>query len=223
MTKNPMVNYAEEIKKDSETMLDKHNVLPMYKEMTVEERQAISTADRLPYDVCLLNLTGDLNVSTIIRSAHLLGAEKVWVVGRRKVDARGLVGAENYISVDKVGGLKDDGLTIDEETFLTVISSDENYMPVFVETGGETLGSFSWENILNTNPKNPENSRYYRPLLILGNEGRGIGDNILDLRDKLERSITVGIPQRGVMRSLNVASAGAIIMWDLISNMEGYW
>lgn len=217
---NPMVNFKEEIRKDAEAMLDKHNVLPQYKGLSVEERQEISKADRLPYDVCLLNLTGDLNVGTIIRSAHLLGASRVWVVGRRKVDQRSTVGAENYIEIEKVGGLNEDDLTIDEDVFLGVINSNSRYMPVFCETGGEMLGQFEWLDAMKVCPQNPDGeNNLFRPLLIFGNENRGIGENILALRERMERSLTVAIPMRGVMRSFNVSTAAGIMMWDLVSNM----
>jgi tRNA G18 (ribose-2'-O)-methylase SpoU len=209
------VNFSNEIRKDAEAMLDKHNVLPQFKGMTVEERQEYSKADRLPYDVCLLNLTGDLNTGTIIRSAYLLGASRVWIVGRRKIDQRSTVGVENYIDIAKVGGLCEDDLTIDENVFMDVINSNPHYMPVFCETGGVTLGNFDWCSSL----MNSENNEYYRPLLIFGNENRGIGDNILNLRDHLERSMTVAIPQKGVLRSFNVSSAASIMCWDLVSKM----
>lgn len=220
MAGKPMVNFADEIRKDAEAMLDKHNVLPQFKALSVEERQAITEADRLPYDVCLLNLTGDLNVGTIIRSAHLLGASRVWVVGRRKVDQRSTVGAENYIDMVKVGGLREDDLTIDEDVFLDVINSNPRYMPVFCETGGEMLGAFNWRSALTPAMRALDSSDdMYRPLLIFGNENRGIGDNILGLRDQLQRSMTVAIPMRGVMRSFNVSTAAGIMMWDLVSGM----
>lgn len=200
------VNFKDEIRKDAERMLDKHNVRDEFKSMTVEERKEYCDNDRVGYDVLILNVTGDLNVSNIVRTSLCLGAGKVITVGRQKIDARGFVGVDNYIDIEKHDALSED-LVIDENVVMDVFNSD-NYLPVFVETGGETLGGFSWKDKVGDK----------RPLLILGNEGRGIGDNILALRDKID-SITVGIPMKGVCRSFNVSAASAIVSWSLVEGM----
>lgn len=50
-----------------------------------------------------------------------------------------------------------------------------------------------------------------RAALVLGNEGAGIGD---DTRARADR--VVGIPIRGRAESLNVAAAGAILLYELL-------
>jgi tRNA G18 (ribose-2'-O)-methylase SpoU len=201
------VNFKDEIRKDAEAMLDHHNVRDEFKSMSVEARKEYCDNDRVGYDVLILNVTGDLNVSNILRTSLCLGAGKVITVGRQKIDARGFVGCDNYINIEKHSALSDD-LVIDENVVMDVFKSNPNYLPVFVETGGETLGEFSWKDIVGNK----------RPLLIFGNEGRGIGDNILALRDKID-SITVGIPMKGVCRSFNVSAAAAIVSWSLVEGM----
>ena len=69
------------------------NVHDHLKTHTVEELKALTLQHEFPFWVLCLNILGDLNFSTVVRSAHLLGAERVVAYGRRKIDTRGMVGA----------------------------------------------------------------------------------------------------------------------------------
>ena len=55
------------------------------------------------------------------------------------------------------------------------------------------------------------NERPRRAALVLGNEGAGVGD---ETRARAHRA--VGIPLRGRAESLNVAAAGAILLYELL-------
>ena len=204
------VNFKEEIRKDSELMLDKHNVRDEFKGMTVEKRKEYCDNEVRNFDVMLLNVTGDLNTSTIIRTCHALGVRKVIIAGKNRFDNRGLVGVENYTNIERHPCLSDD-LIIDETVVMEIFKSD-NYFPIFVETGGEILNHFRWEDRI------PNIHEGKIPLLIFGNEGRGIGDNILALRDKID-SLTVGIPMKGIVRSFNVSNAASIVIYDMVSKL----
>ena len=45
--------------------------------------------------------------------------------------------------------------------------------------------------------------------LVMGNEGRGVSKEVLDLAD-----VRINIPTEGLLESLNVATAGAVLMMD---------
>jgi tRNA G18 (ribose-2'-O)-methylase SpoU len=92
-----VVNYQEMANNDVAAALSHHNVLPEFKDMSVEDRRSFCDNDRLPFKVAILNITGELNVGTIIRNSLLMGAQEVLIIGRRRVDKRGTVGSENYI------------------------------------------------------------------------------------------------------------------------------
>lgn len=92
----PMVNLNEERQKDINAMQNPQNVRAEFKELTLEQCQDKCFQDRLPFDACFLNITSDLNVSASIRTLHLLGVEKIYVLGKKKLDRRALVGAEFY-------------------------------------------------------------------------------------------------------------------------------
>lgn len=212
--KNPMVNLNEERAKDITAMQNPQNVRNEFKTLTMEECQEQCKADRLPFDACFLNITSDLNVSTSIRTLHLMGCEDIYVLGKKKLDRRALVGAEFYQEIKYMGGLNLDTLEIEDEVFMELIAKNPDYFPIFVETGGENMKNVDWKARLQKSE-----GQHYRPLLIFGNENRGIGDNIFALRDNLPRSMVVSIPMKGVLRSLNVSGSVAMIAWDLVSNL----
>jgi TrmH family RNA methyltransferase len=53
-------------------------------------------------------------------------------------------------------------------------------------------------------------------LLVVGNEGAGVGEHIRAAASKL-----LAVPQRPGAESLNVAAAGAILLWELLGRRSG--
>ena len=202
------INYQKMANDDISAGISHMNVHDHLKQNTVEENHHLTSLDRLPFGVCVLNVTGELNVGTIVRNAHLTGANKVGIIGRRCVDRRGMVGADKYFTVERISGLNEDGITINPDIFWEWI--DENkFFPVFIEQGGIILNDVDWDDI---------ESRHmtHQPCLVFGNENRGIQDDLLnDVRGEI-----VSINQRGVIRSYNVASAAAIVMYSLSIYIE---
>lgn len=208
MTKR--INYQELANEDIGKSLHHLNVHDHLKGMEVPDLRALCDKDRLPFGVCVLNITGELNVGTVIRNALLTGARKVAVIGRRKIDKRGTVGSENYIEVERIDALLDDGLTIDAEVFWAWLRKND-FKPFFVEQGGTPLNTIDWYNwVMSIQP--------LFPCLIFGNENRGIQSDILDDR----RGRIISIPQKGVIRSYNVSSASSIVMYSMVNGMK-WW
>jgi len=214
------INYSDMIKENAER--NTFNVREEFKHMTKEELDEIVAKSRLPYAVAALNITGDLNVSGIIRSAAMFGAEKVLLIGRKNFDRRGAVGAQNYVTIEKYSAMVDE-TTIDADAFFKIME-DNKYLPIAVETGGEDIDDFLNKIGVSTRSngdyltciepvKYPNRGCYFglKPCFIMGQEGTGIPDDILS---KIEH--VVSIPQLGVMRSLNVASAASIIMYEVM-------
>lgn len=213
------INYSDLI---AQTSQNSFNVRDEYKSLSSEQLNQIMEESRLPYAVCAINITGDLNVSGIIRSAAMFGAERVLMIGRRTYDKRGTVGAQNYVNVIRHDGMADD-LTIDVNAFFNVMNQYK-YLPIGIETGGKDMDEFfstfkvHHNEMINTydveiNPYHIYNS--VKPCLIMGQEGTGIPIDILKRIDNI-----VTIRQRGVMRSLNVASAASIAMYQMMKTLE---
>lgn len=179
---------------------ERHNVLDAYQGLPMEKRLAIVGADKLAFSICLLNVTGDINISQTLRSASLLGAEKALVVGRRRFDGRGSVGVQHYLPIEKIEArVVGDEEAIDEEWVMQILA-ERQLFPVGIETGGRPLSKDIWSEVL---------SGPGQPCLVFGNEGMGLPPG---LRTRMP---LISIPQRGVMRSFNVSAAASIVMWHL--------
>jgi tRNA (guanosine-2'-O-)-methyltransferase len=190
-------NYSQIRKQLEEREL---NVRDELKHLSHEEHLLMHDESRLPYAVACINLTGDLNVGSIIRSAAMLGCETVYIYGRKKFDKRGVVGAHNYqrveyISIDLPDEVGDFPPDINYEILLQVLEG-QGYTPFGLETGGARIDQMAFTQIQS-------------PCIIVGNENMGLPNY---LRNKIP---LVSIPQTGVMRSLNVGVAAAIAMSEI--------
>lgn len=208
VTVNPMINYRVLREKDNGLNVHDH-----YKHLTVEELRSVQEAERVPFSVAALNVTSDMNIGTLIRNACLTGAEDVYIIGRRKIDRRGTVGAQNYIKVHRIYALKDDGVTIDPHIFVQTMR-ENNLRPIFVEQGGLMLNEFNWADYLNT-----PSDLTTKPCLVFGNENSGIPDDILATQILFRGSFVVSIPQKGVLRSYNVGTSSGIVMTHMCMGM----
>ncbi len=204
------IDYQKLANDDISASVSTRNVHDHLKGHTVEQLRELCDADRRRFGVCVLNVTGELNVGTVIRNGLLTGAEKVAIMGRRKYDKRGTVGSENYVDVERIEALNDDGLTIKPDVFWNWIEAN-HYVPFFCEQGGTPIHKIDWYNWVQSVAPS-------KPCLVFGNENRGIQNDILDDR----RGRIMSIPQKGVIRSYNVGVASGIIMYDMIRGMK-WW
>lgn len=204
MSENPMFDKRKAIE---ETYSQFWNVHDKYKGMSLDDLKVINKGDRLPFAVCIINLTGDLNVGMIMRTACVLGAERFFIFGRKKYDKRSTVGAFNYLDIVRVDGMIDDrNIDIDKFNMLMI---EHQYKPIMFETGGKPLRSFHLVRDFYA----ANNGLNLKPCLIFGNEGFGLPSELL------AHNIVVTIAQRGVLRSLNVSSAAAIAMYEITKQL----
>ena len=192
-------NYSEIRKQLEEKEL---NVRDEFKHLSHEEHLELHDDSRLPYAIACINLTGDLNVGSIIRSAAMLGCETVFIYGKKKFDKRGLVGAHNYqkieyITIDIPDELGDFPPDVNYEILIQTLDG-MGYTPFGLETGGARIDQMDFREIVS-------------PCIVVGNENMGLPDY---LRTRLP---IVSIPQSGIMRSLNVGVAAAIAMAEIQS------
>lgn len=166
----------------------KYNVHNLFQGMDNDKVKNISLKMSLPAALILFNVDGGINISMSIRSAALFGFSDVYIVGRRKRDKRGDVGACNYIRVHQVE-------TIDANYF-----KDNHLMPIIIEQNGQPLEEMDFR------PYFPNTSD--KVAFIVGSEQEGVPEYI-----KKDIPI-VTISQYGVMRSFNVAIASSIVMYE---------
>jgi tRNA G18 (ribose-2'-O)-methylase SpoU len=187
------------------------NVHDDMKHLSVEELYDEVQKDRFPFHVICFNLLGEANIGAIIRSAILHGAEKVWIFGRHRYDRRSTVGAHHYIDIETVDGFADPNTgEFSPEKWNELIDSNFLY-PMFVEQGGIMLHNFDWVDEIHS-----AQVLGATPAIVMGNETNGIPDNILFKRG----FPIISIPQRGVIRSFNVATAMNMVTWDMRTHMQ---
>ena len=75
------IDYSEQIKKDNENGF---NVYDKYKHLDVEGLRTVCKNESLPFAVCAINFTGDLNTGVVMRAASIMGAEEFIIFGRTK-------------------------------------------------------------------------------------------------------------------------------------------
>lgn len=195
---NPMVNYSKII---AETASNHYNVRDEYKENTYEQNVAITISEQRQFSVGAINVTGELNIGMMIRSACLLGAENFYIFGRKKFDKRSTVGAEKYINI--VQYTFDDPIHADTE-----INERLEYLlkwnsVVLCEHGGMQIGSYVMREVY---------KKLEHPLFVFGSESHGLPEVVTTNPHFYKFSI----PQRGVLRSFNVSAAMNIMCWDYI-------
>lgn len=175
------------------------NVRDDLKGKTLKQLKDVVASDRLGFAVCMINVTGDLNLGMSMRAASLLGAERFIIFGSKKFDRRSTVGAQNYIDLVKFDAkISKHSDEIDYSKFRPLMEQ-YNYIPVFIETGGLDIARI--HIAVDVFGKTP--------CLVFGNEGIGIPTEVM------KNGLKFSIPQYGVLRSLNVSSAASIAMYEI--------
>lgn len=140
------------------------------------------------FSLLLLNIDYDNNTGSVIRSANIFGADTIYMYGRRKFNRRASVGAEFYSKMKQIKFVEQ----IDPifKQFDQIIALENNVPQT------TSLHTYNWD-------------KDKKILICLGQEGNGLPTEILQKCD-----ICLEIPQLGSIRSLNVASASSIVMYD---------
>ncbi len=133
------------------------------------------------------------NVGTLIRTADALGFQGVLLTESTATiyNPKTVAASMGSIFHIPIVELRDDfGLFADE-------MKRQGFILVASDIDGDNLAS--------GRPQAP------KLVLMMGNEGKGLSKEALSLAD-----ISVRIPMGGKAESLNVASAGAILMWEIV-------
>ncbi len=180
----------------NDTINNYWNVRDDLKKLPKGEIQEIAKEATLPFAVLALNVTGELNIGMMMRTACLMGAELFIIYGHPKIDGRSTVGAHNWLNIKIVDARIPNSIDLDYSK-LDPTLSELGYQPIFFDTGGISINNFDMKSF-SVNDK---------PCLIFGNEGLGIPKEVI------QDHTVVTIPQRGVLRSLNVSNAASIAIF----------
>lgn len=164
---------------------DNRNVIDYYKYWTTEAIKADLDLKRHNFSVLVGNEINDFNLSGVIRNCNAFLAKEVIIYGRKAYDRRGTVGTHLYENLKHVRFT--DELSFPPDTLVLGFDNIDNAKP---------LESHTWDY-----------SRH--AVMVFGQENIGLTEALRDLCHDL-----LYIRQYGSVRSLNVACASGIIMYD---------
>lgn len=162
---------------------------------------------RLPSDGFLLILDGiqdPFNFGSILRSADLFDVDAVIVPDRQQSPvtphvARSSAGAVNYLDIVQVRSLVEIGRQFRDRGLKLLAATERGTWPSRPETPPHWKGNRPFDLDLTGGLA-----------LIIGNEGSGIGNELMPLCDE-----QISIPQSGHVGSLNAAVAAGILCYEV--------
>lgn len=165
---------------------DPRNVTDEFKGWS--EADIIAELDRrgVTLQIAIENLERDFNMGSIVRTANAFGVRTVHVIGRRQWNKRGAMATDRYLHVQYHETVGD----------FTKAMKQAKYRIVAIENTNEAA------DVTNTELTN-------KTVMVFGSEGAGISPELISVADDIAM-----IRQQGSTRSLNVAAAAAIAMYE---------
>ena len=163
---------------------DRRNVVDRYRYWRIEAIREDLAGRAHPLHVAIENVSQDLNIGSIVRSANAFNVGAVHIVGRRRWNKRGAMVTNRYLDVRHHERAPD----------LLDWAAAEDYEVVAIDNGP---GAEPLEGAVLSE----------RCLMVFGSEGAGVSD---ELRAACSRVLRIG--QYGSTRSINVAAAAAVAM-----------
>ncbi|MCJ1708373.1 TrmH family RNA methyltransferase [Microbacterium sp. VKM Ac-2923] len=165
---------------------DTRNVVDAYRYWTMEAIVADLDARRHPFHVAIENWQHDLNIGSIVRSANAFLAAEVHIVGKRRWNRRGAMVTDRYQHVRH-----------HEDVAAFAAWAREAGLPVIAVDNVD--GSVPVDRA-----ELPESC-----VLLFGQEGPGLSPEAIAAATGV-----IEITQYGSTRSINAASAAAVIMYE---------
>ncbi|MEV7873051.1 TrmH family RNA methyltransferase [Microbacterium sp. NPDC089188] len=165
---------------------DRRNVVDGYRYWSMDAIVADLDAKRHPFHVAIENWQHDLNIGTIVRSANAFLAAEVHIIGRRRWNRRGAMVTDRYQHVRH-----------HEDVAAFVTWAREAGLPVIAVDNVDGSVPIDRSDL-------PEAC-----VLLFGQEGPGLSAEAIEAATGV-----VEITQYGSTRSINAASAAAVIMYE---------
>ena len=175
-----------------------YNVSNEYKYYALDTVKNIQKNSSIPHSCAAINISGSLNIGMMIRTAVIFGIEKFYIIGKKKYDKRSTVGAHNYIDIVKL----DVDPFVSPQAILDRLYN-VGYIPTIIEQGGTNINSTNFYH------------HYLNRCFVFGSESQGVPD-------VFKKEDIYSIEQRGVLRSLNVSAACAIVLNKLNEDYRYY-
>lgn len=168
------------------------NVIDSLKDLAIPDIAKYCHSKSIMASIAMVNISGDFNLSTMIRNANFFGFRSVHYIGKKKWDKRGSVGTHHYTPIYHH---KDEASFL-QQCFGRTIIAVENNIPEYID---KTVNLFEYKFDTNINMS--------QPMFIFGEEKQGLSSIVLD-----RANIILTIPNYGSVRSLNVGTTSGIVM-----------
>ncbi|MBQ3362866.1 MAG: RNA methyltransferase [Muribaculaceae bacterium] len=174
-------------------MSRKKSMVELHRVGVEEYRQAA----KLPVTVVLDNVRSEMNVGSVFRTADAFLIERICLCGitpqppKPEIHKTAL-GAEESVNWKYYS------------TTLSAVEElkKEGYVICSIEQVHDSV-----------NLKDFDVNAYNKLAIVLGNEVKGVSQEVVDVSD-----LCVEIPQEGTKHSLNISCCAAIVMWHVYSN-----
>ncbi len=167
------------------------NVIDEYKGKLMAEICSSLDSKRTPLVNICMNLTGDFNKASVIRASNAFVAREVWIVGKRHFDRRGCVGTQHFEHV----------------IFKESLDGPDGLADLLAQ--GYTV--YGLDNVPGYHPTPIYDVAFpQRSAFLYGEEMRGLDPAAIARCN----GGALYIPQYGSVRSLNVAQAAAVVMYE---------
>lgn len=189
------------------------NIKDEYRGNSVEENKELTRSMGHQDVILALNPVCWHNIGSMIRTAFLFGFSKFIVLGRSQYDKRTAVGTHHYMDIEKFNIMEGNhNEHFSPEKMISYLEAyEDKYHFIFIEQGMVGQHSVSLRNFryrLSTVPS----EAHKKKMFIFGLESDGIPKQVMEhFRSK---HFIVEIPQRGIGRSHNIASALSIVLWE---------
>jgi tRNA G18 (ribose-2'-O)-methylase SpoU len=159
---------------------------------------AYESIARLPVVVCLENIRSLYNVGSFFRTADAVRVERICLAGITAGPgdpriAKTALGAEKTVPAVRV----------DETAVALARMREEGYQLAAIETSLHAVDLFDWV------PAWPV-------CVVFGHEVEGVTPAVLEMCD-----VHVRIPTLGLKQSINVATAGGVVLYELLRKRKG--
>jgi tRNA(Leu) C34 or U34 (ribose-2'-O)-methylase TrmL len=172
---------------------DTRSIRDKFKNQSNEEIIISLQKDSINAAALYENLISDFNLSSAARNFNNFNLKEMFYVGEKKIDRRGAVGCLNYTPLQWLPTMND------------VIALKEKYTLIAIDNlpGAKLINDYDWNKF--SKP----------PLVVFGSEGVGISPTMISMCEEM-----VAIESRGSVRSINIASAAAIVFYDISNKLR---
>lgn len=165
---------------------DRRNIVDNFRYWKTSSIKSELEKSRSAVEVAIENWQHDLNIGSLVRTSNAFNVRKVHVIGKKHWNQHGALMTDKYLELVHHSSI---------DVFLQYVNQ-HNFPLICFENNTESspLETFTF----------PQN-----PILLFGNEGLGISEELLQAADNV-----VHITQKGSVRSINASAAGAIALFE---------